>query len=164
MKTKKNLWPFAIIATFALFICGTVSLVVFACSQKMDLVSSDYYEQEIGFQRHLDGLERATRVPRPASIVYDAATRSIRVSLHVDPGTAIRGHVHLYRASAAGLDRHFSLALNPQGIQSFDASGLCPGLWKVRMGWTMHNEEFFIERQIVVTANQAPKVGRPPVG
>jgi hypothetical protein len=51
MKSNRNLWPWAIVLTFVLFISGTVSLVVMACSQKVELVSQNYYEQELQFQR-----------------------------------------------------------------------------------------------------------------
>src|SRR3954469_14155038 len=85
MKSKKSLWPVGIVAAFVVFICGTISLVVFACSQKQDLVSSDYYEQEIRFQGQLEKVERAYRSAQPASIAYDSAAKCIRISVAREP-------------------------------------------------------------------------------
>src|SRR6266568_4742844 len=79
--TVRNFWPYGVIFAFALFITGTVGLVVLACSQKMDLVSSDYYEEEIKFQNQLDQLERTRAVSTNAYVIYDAATQSIRIVL-----------------------------------------------------------------------------------
>ena len=45
MQTNRNLWPIGIVVVCALFVAGTVGLIVMACSQKVDLVSKDYYEQ-----------------------------------------------------------------------------------------------------------------------
>jgi hypothetical protein len=81
MKQTRNLWPWAIIFVFVVFISGTISLVVMACSQKIDLVSADYYEQEIKFQRHIDQVDHTRRLAKDASVTYDSATRRIRVAL-----------------------------------------------------------------------------------
>jgi hypothetical protein len=156
MKSQKNLWPFAVIATFVVFICGTISLVVFACSQKMDLVSADYYEQEISFQGHLDRMERTQRAPQPASIAYDAAAGRIRISSLAQPSISVSGNIQLYRPSAAGMDQHFKLTLDSQGIQSLDASSLRPGLWKVRVFWRLDNQDYFLEKHIVISAAPRP--------
>ena len=73
MKTSRNLWPLGIIVTFALFFAGTVGLVVMACSQKVDLVSADYYEQELKFQGRIDRVERTRHAATQAAVAYDAA-------------------------------------------------------------------------------------------
>src|SRR4051794_7473798 len=73
MKPTRNLWPHAIILVFALFISGTVSLVIFACSQKLDLVSADYYEQELKFQRRIDQVDHVGRLSGKASVAYEQA-------------------------------------------------------------------------------------------
>ena len=147
-----------LVATFILFICGTISLVVFACSQKQDLVSSDYYEQEIRFQGHLEKLERAHRSARPASIVYDSVAGCIRISVTREAGIPVNGDIQLYRPSAAGMDQHFKLSLDSQGMQSLDASALRSGLWKVRVSWMVDNQEYFLEKSIVVGVNPHPQV------
>ena len=77
MKTSRNLWPLCIIVTFVLFFAGTVGLIVMACSQKVDLVSADYYEQELKFQSRIDRVERTRRAATQATAAYDAARRSI---------------------------------------------------------------------------------------
>ena len=148
---KKNLWPFAIISIFIVFICATISLVVLACSQKQDLVSADYYEQEIRFQDHLERLDRAHHTLHQPSIDYDLVKRLIKISLSPEPGAHVTGEIQLYRPSAAGLDRNFKLALDAQGVQSLDTASLSPGLWKVRVSWMTDNKQYFFERNIVIT-------------
>ena len=44
-----------------------------ACSQKVDLVSPDYYEQELKFQGQIDRVERTRRAASQAAVAYDAA-------------------------------------------------------------------------------------------
>jgi len=153
MKTSRNLWPLGIIVTFALFFAGTVGLVVMACSQKVDLVSTDYYEQELKFQGRIDRVERTRHAATQATVTYDAAARCITVSLPADQaGHEVSGRIELYRPSASGLDRAVKLEPDTKVIQRVDASGLVPGLWKVRVSWTVENQDYFLDQKVVVGA------------
>jgi hypothetical protein len=151
MKTSRNLWPIGIITTFVLFFAGTVGLVVMACSQKMDLVSADYYEQELKFQGRIDRVERTRHAASQAVVAYDAAARCITVSLAADQaGHEVSGHIELYRPSAAGLDRAVKLEPDTKGVQRLDAAGMSPGLWKVRVSWTFEQQDYFLDEKVVV--------------
>ena len=153
MKTSRNLWPHAIIAVCALFVASTVGLIVMACSQKMDLVSADYYEQELKYQGQIDRAERTGREANQASVTYDAADKQITVSLTSEQARRpVSGSIELYRPSAAGLDRAVELKPDANGIQRFDASGLAPGLWKVRVSWTVEKQDYYLEQKVVVGA------------
>ena len=79
MTTTRNLWPLGIIATFVVFIIGTASLIVMACSQRTDLVSADYYEKELKFQGQIDRVERTRRAASQASVAYDPAGHCITI-------------------------------------------------------------------------------------
>ena len=151
VETTRNLWPYAIIVFCALFVAGTIGLIVMACSQRVDLVSKDYYEQEIRFQGQIDRTERTRREASQAAVAYDAARQCITVSL--PPGQtvgSVSGTVELYRPSQAGLDRAIKLQPDAGGVQRLDASTLAPGLWKVRVTWTAGKENYYLEQKVVV--------------
>jgi nitrogen fixation protein FixH len=156
MKRPQNFWPLGIILVFLLFISGTISLVVMACVQKVDLVSADYYEQEIKFQNHMEQLDRTQRLGAGAAFTYDAATRRIRVALPTASGAgAITGHIQLYRPSAAGLDRRINLKPDAQGVQFLDAATLQHGLWKVRVSWKVNDQDYFLDQSVMIGAGVA---------
>jgi nitrogen fixation protein FixH len=151
MQTTRNLWPLGIIVTFALFFTGTVGLVVMAFSQKVDLVSPDYYEQEIKFQGRIDRVERTRNAATQGSVAYDAGGKCITVSLPAaQAGHEISGRIELYRPSASDLDRSVKLAPDASGVQRVDAAGLSPGLWKVRVSWTVERQDYFLDQKVVV--------------
>ena len=151
MATSRNLWPLGIILTLAVFISGTVGLVVMACSQRVELVSPDYYERELKFQSRIDEVERTHRASAQASVAYDAAGKCITVSLPADQvGREINGRIELYRPSAAGMDRTVTLTPDAKGVQRLDAAGLAPGLWKVRVSWTFDRQDYFLDEKLVV--------------
>jgi hypothetical protein len=151
MKTTRNLWPLGIIVVCSLFVAGTAGLIAVACSQKVDLVSADYYEKELKFQGQIDRAERTQREAGQTALAYDASRQQITLSL--PPGQAhgnVSGNVELYRPSAAGLDRAVRLDPDNNGIQHLDASTLAPGLWKVRVSWTFEKRNYYLEQKLVV--------------
>jgi nitrogen fixation protein FixH len=150
-KPQSSLWPYGIIAAFAIFITGTIGLIVLACTHRIDLVSADYYEQEIKFQNHLDQLRRTKALDAAGTVAYDAARQEITISLPIDQiRPTLCGRVQLYRPSAAALDRQVALAPNSSGIQIVEAKDLRPGLWKVRVSWSVGENDYFIDRKIVI--------------
>jgi hypothetical protein len=151
MKHQNNPWPWAIIMTFVLFISGTIGLVVMASSQREDLVSANYYEQELRFQSQLDRASHANHLSAPASVAYDALRRHVVITLPPEhAGRVVNGRVQLYRPSEAELDRQFKLVPDATGCQTIDAASLRPGLWKARITWTVDGNEFYTERQLVI--------------
>jgi nitrogen fixation protein FixH len=150
MKLTRNLWPGGIIIAFLVFFAGTVSLVVMACSQRVELVSNDYYSEELKFQNRIDSVDRTRLLNAQPTVAYDAAGKCITVSLPGKSKGSVSGRVLLYRPSAAGLDRQMRLDLDPEGSQRFDAHALLPGLWKVRVSWKVESQEYFVDRSVVI--------------
>jgi len=151
--TGRNPWPLGVIAAFVIFISGTVVLVVMACSQRTDLVSADYYEQELKFQHRIENTLHAKNLGGEASIRYNPGQRSIQLQFPVEHARQqASGRIVLYRPSAAGLDRELKLALNAAGAQSLDAGGLMPGLWKVRVQWSVLGQDYYLDQSVVVRA------------
>jgi hypothetical protein len=152
MQPKRNPWPLGVIGAFAVFIAGTATLVTVASSHRLDLVSPDYYEQEIRFQDQIDRDLRARQLATPATITYDASGQRILIALPaahgLEPPT---GRIELYRPSSAGFDRQIKLEVNSAGEQSLDAAGLQRGLWKVRVSWSMSGQDYFLEKKIVIS-------------
>ena len=151
MKPKRNLWPLGITLAFVLFAVGIATMMFIACSHKSDLVSANYYEQEIKYQTRLDQLNRTAQFDDQVKVAFDNTARRISIALpasHAGPETS--GRVQLYRPSAAGLDRELKLKLDANGSQSLDAAALEPGLWKVRIQWTSRQQDYFADKSIVV--------------
>lgn len=146
-----NPWPVGLVLAFILFISGTVALIVLSSRQRSDLVTPDYYEQEVRFQSRIDQLNRAQLFQAQIAVTFDAARQAIRIEL--PPAHARRsphGSIHLYRPSAANLDRQVALQLDADGTQWVDAADLRPGLWKVRVQWRVDDEDFFVDETLIL--------------
>jgi hypothetical protein len=149
-----NPWPVSIIVFFAIAIIGCTTLVTFCSRHPADLVAADYYEQEIRYQGRLDRLQHASQPDHQAAVSYDSATRLISISL--PHGLAHpKGDVQLYRPSAGNLDRQLKLQPSANGLQTIDATTLAPGLWRVRVSWTVDQQDYFVDQKIIIEAKSS---------
>lgn len=146
-----NPWPYGIIAAFVIFASGTISLVVIASSARSELVSRDYYEQELRYQSRLDQLRRTQFWSNRISAAYDASGRRVKISVPKEHAAiGLTGSIELYRPSAANADATQALSPDREGIQWLDATPLSPGLWKVRLQWKVGTEDYYADRSLVV--------------
>jgi nitrogen fixation protein FixH len=145
-----HIWPASIVAFFIVFIAGLVAFIIFASTQRDDLVQPDYYEAEIRYQRQIDRIQRTQSMAQPAAIHYDAARRQITIQLPPAHARGSSGQVHLYRPADARLDQELPLAVDNDGVQHVDAATLRSGLWKVRVQWSVADQEYFLDQSIVL--------------
>lgn len=155
MNSNRNLWPLGILLAFVIFISGTVALIVIACSNNSDLVSADYYEEEILYQAELDGLKRAQALTTAVPVTYDAAAKRILIVLPGGADGASDGVIQLYRPSGAAMDRVIPLAPGADGIQAIDAAQLQPGLWKVKVIWKLAGVDLRLNEKVIVSAERS---------
>ncbi len=142
----------SLIVFFVLAVAACVGFVAFCQMHPAELVTADYYEQEVRYQGQIDRLSRAKAFKGEAGINYDFRARQIRIALpaaHAS-GQGIAGSIHLYRPSDAGLDQRLELKTDPQGRQALDARDLSAGLWKVQVLWTNAGQEFLLDEKVVV--------------
>lgn len=144
-------WPIGIACFFALLITALATWAVVAQRNREELVSADYYEQEVAYQQQINRLRRSADAG--VTIGYEPGGQGgvIRIAWPVAsrPSDA-RGRIRLYRPSEAALDREFPLAVGADGLQRIDAGPLKPGLWKVRVHWGPDDSGYYAEDSVVV--------------
>ena|SRR5579862_4622706 len=146
-----NPWPVSIIAFFTVAIIGCGTFIAWCSRHPADLISPNYYEEEVRYQGQIDRIRHTQERAGLASIAYDGASKHINISLPVSlTGSKPLGQIQLYRPSAVNLDRQVKLELNPGGTQAIDAASLVPGLWKVRVSWTVDDHDYFIDQKILI--------------
>lgn len=148
-----NLWPYAIIGWFAIFVSALVAWMTFAVRQNLDLVRPDYYEQEIRFQEQLDRVNRTVAVQSEMAIQYEPATSEVTLRL---PAAHLAQHpmgrIQFYRAADAALDCEVPLTIAANGTQRLNVRALQVGPWKMRVTWSVASKEYFLEKTLIILA------------
>jgi nitrogen fixation protein FixH len=152
MSTQRTIWPYAIIAAFVLFASYIGYMVQRAMRTSVDLVSADYYQQELAYQRRMESVARTAALPAPVQVQYEAAAQ--RLTLALPPtlaNQAVQGKVHFFRPSDQKLD--FTLPFAPTGEprqQQVNTSHLQAGHWRLRLDFTAAGQQYFIEKELTI--------------
>ena len=152
--TDKNksftLWPYAIVVAMVLFMSYIAMFVYKAMNLEVDLVSKNYYEQEIQYQDHMNKVGR-TKAAGDVAIKYNEVAQHILLQLPESfKGQAVNGTITLFRPSNDKLDQELPLQLGRDQSQLIEAAALEKGLWKVRVSFTAESEAYYAEQTIQV--------------
>jgi len=150
-KSSFNPWPVSIVVFFAVAIVSAVGFVIFCQRHGVDLVTTDYYEEEVRYQDQLDRMHRAASLEAPAKVGYDNRAQRLTISLpseHLDE--SLKGWIQLYRPSSADLDQRIPLKVDTWGAQVIDVSGLADGLWHVRVSWNARGADYYYDQKLVM--------------
>jgi nitrogen fixation protein FixH len=144
-------WPIGIACFFAVLITALATWAVVAQRNRVELVSADYYEQEMAYQQQINRLRRSADAGVSIGYVPVGQGGVIRIAWPMVSRPAdAQGRVRFYRPSEAALDREVPLLVGADGIQSIDAAPLKAGLWKVRIHWGPENSGYYAEGSVVV--------------
>lgn len=149
MQTQRNLWPYGLITAFVLFFGAMATVITIAVTHKETLVSSNYYEQEIAYQKQLDALGRAQQAG--AKLQYDASEGQLLVVLpEGQMAAAQKGTVVFYRPSAPALDTTGYFSAGPNRVCKVDATKLVAGPWTAKVSWESAGQTYYLEQKFVV--------------
>ena len=143
---KMPSWPTVIVAFITAVFLAVVAFIFFTRGHQVELVTPDYYAQEINYQAHIDAVQRARQFPADSVL----QVRDGQAHIAIPNFQNATGTLHLYRASDARLDQHLPLALDAEGRQVVDLGSLAPGPWRFNLMWTVSNENYLVELQPVL--------------
>ena len=148
---KRSAWPYAIVAVFVLFAGYIGSMVYQAMQTDVNLVSADYYQQELAHQQRINAVANAAALSTPVQVRHDAASRRLTLQLPAAlAGQAIAGQVHFFRPSNQNLD--FTVPLRPAADlqQSINTSKMPLGFWRVQLEFTAGGLAYFVEQDLLL--------------
>src|SRR5215471_16964354 len=122
-------WGIGIALVYAAFAAGTTGVALFAMRQRVDLVSTDYYERSLAHDAHVAAVERARALGDGVQVRVATTDRSVDVLWHAPRDAAITGTVTLYRASDAPADRVIPIVRGADGGMRIPIADLAPGHW-----------------------------------
>ncbi|MHC2992432.1 FixH family protein [Pontibacter sp. HJ8] len=154
MTTDKNkkftLWPYAVVAGLVLFMGYILFFVFQAMNQDVDLISKDYYEQEIAYQEQIDKVAR-TQALGDVMLDYNAEAKTILLQMPATyKGKSLSGTITLFRPSDDKLDKQIPLQLGRDQSQLIEAEALETGIWKVRVHFSAGEEAYYTEKIIQI--------------
>lgn len=129
-----------------------ISVMVYKCvQQSFDLVSPDYYAQELKYENQITRINNTADLKDRFAVSYDQQNKMINLSLSSFVKESISGGtVVLYKPDNASADKIVDLILSDGGTQEIGASGLPPGAWDVKVSWSSGGNEYYQKERIYI--------------
>lgn len=138
-------WGNRIVVVFILFASFIGYMVIKAFQEDIDLVSEDYYAQEINYQNKLNSLANAAEDDK--SVLVKQMGGQILIEF---PETRASGKIHFYHPSRKIFDRIFEIDLSHGNIQKIDRSELIAGNYRININWKANNTDYFQQSKIFI--------------
>ena len=142
-------WGIGIVIAFLVFAAGILTMVGISMNREVDLVSDDYYEQEL---RHQDQIESAKRSSVLAVQPIIGVTNST-VTLNlpdVFTASSASGTLTFYRPADRKKDFVLPLRLDSGNTQVVRTASLQKGLWRLKIRWSLQNQTYYHEEPIMI--------------
>lgn len=137
-----------IVISFILFAGFIASLVVICVRQDINLVSADYYQEELVHQHKMELIQNAQTLDSlPAFSIVPGAVLLVSFS---DFDKIEEGELKLLRPSDNRLDKKFRIKSSTEKTQRYPLDVWSNGLYRASMQWKMDGKEFYYEKVIVL--------------
>lgn len=121
-------------------------LAVRSFQTRVDLVSEDYYRQELQYQEQIEKVDNASRLAR--DITVEQQPGKLIVQFPNSDHAPIHGTLHLFRPSDARFDRSSELSLNGAGQHHLTVDHLPRGFYRVKVDWATDTEAYYSEQSV----------------
>ncbi len=141
-------WGNKLILVFVLFALF-IGFLVFKCfNTKFDLVSKDYYKDELRYQDKIDGKLNAAEI---SGVKLEQANDIVTITLPKEQnGMKAEGEVFFYCPTNSEKDKHIPLAIDADGKQLIDKKTLSKVGYKVKITWEINKKKFYSEKDLTI--------------
>lgn len=142
-------WGNKLLVVFIAF-AGLMSYLVYRCTQvPVNLVTKEYYRDELKYQDVIDGTQKANRLSTRVSLVQDEKHIVIRFPPEMKR-SPVSGTIIFYCAADAGKDRAVQLQLDSSAKQQLDIRTFIPGNYIVKLKWQSDRNDYYSEQPFLV--------------
>ncbi len=140
-------WGTGIATVMGIFMIGILSAVVVAFRSSVDLVSADYYAEEIAYQDRIDAIERSKS--KPIKIALSKTDGQIQFKFPDVAGRPI-GNILFFKPDNAKMD--WKVKVNPDEgkQQNIAVTDFSSGLWRIKVDWKANGLSYYDEQTLVL--------------
>lgn len=135
-------WGTKIAFLYGGFVVLILSLVAATFRSSTELVTEDYYQQEVGFQKKLDASRAANALHDPLQVTANDQLLTIRFPERF-AGQPLTGKVKFYAPTRAAADRNFDLSDVHGGQWTVSREKLLPVPYEVQVSWNAGGTDYF---------------------
>jgi hypothetical protein len=142
-------WGHKLMLGFLVFAGMMFYLVYQSMHTRYDLVSKEYYKDELKYQQVIDGTNRANGLSSQVTVAQTGNDIIIRLPNEMK-NTVVTGNMLFYCADNAQKDKTMALRVNADAIQTIHCNQFIPGNYTVKISWESNRRQYYSEVHITI--------------
>ena len=141
-------WGNKLVVAFVLFAALIGTLVYKCMNQNFELVSKDYYNEELRYQDRINATNNANKL---SAVQLSQSEKYVSIQLPGElNGLAVKGEAFFYCAANSSNDRKIPLQVTGAGLMQIDKSRLVKDYYQVKLSWQNGTNHFYNEQRLQV--------------
>jgi hypothetical protein len=142
-------WGHKLTIVFIAFAAFIFFMIYKTTQSHFDLVSKDYYKDELAYQQVIDGTNQANKLSSSILVQQEKDQISILFPREMKQKKA-EGTIFFYCPSNSGKDKTFAIQLSEEAVQVIQAKDLLPGKYIVKITWQADNQHYYNEQPVSI--------------
>jgi len=142
-------WGHGIAIFFSLFVCVMLTALVMSKKQSVDLVTEDYYAEELVYQDRINQTENSRIAGLEVKTKMEGDFLLVELPEIVKMKRGVLGSITLYRPSGSEMDVLQEFNSSNNGIVQIEKARLHPGTYILQMRLAMDGKDYYIEQNYV---------------
>lgn len=143
---KKLSWGTKLGIFASIYVIGVLIFVGFSTTQKINLVSKDYYPKEVKYQNRINKIKNAQEMLTP--VIIEQVGDNILIQFPEGMQSNVSGDIILYRPADYESDLKYQIILNKNGTHILSTKNLLKGRYTVKIDWKHNKTNYFKEEAI----------------
>jgi hypothetical protein len=141
-------WGYKILLVYAVFVSGIMFLVFKSSSQKVDLVTTDYYAKELKYQQKINAMNRVQGLSD--TVKYEMNEDKLLIEFPKDfSGTIITGNAKLYCPSDENKDVSQDFSVQDLRVV-VPVKEVNKGLYELQLSWQANDVSYYFEKKLML--------------
>jgi len=141
-------WGYKILLVYLAFIVGILILVYKSSSEKVDLVTENYYQQELKYEQKIDQAERAQSLSSP--LRYEVNKNEISIFFPEEmKDKNISTEILLYYPADESKDSVYNLETS-SGKLTIVLPEKDKGMYELKMDWKVDTTKYYSEHKVLI--------------
>lgn len=133
----------------SIYVIGVLCFVGFSTTQKINLVSKDYYPKEVEYQKQIDKLKNTKVLEETIYISQEKG--KVQFQFPKKMHSNVSGEIVFYRPADYESDLKYPIAIDTNGFQTLGTEHLLSGKYTIKIDWKHNGVEFYMEEGIYLS-------------
>jgi hypothetical protein len=142
-------WGYRVAILYLGFVALIALLVVSSMRQKVDLVSDDYYEQELKYEDRIEQIKRSGSLEAQVLVSQDQENLIIEFP-ETTANKELKGSITVFRPSNRDLDKIIEIKYKKHREHLIPLSSLKKGMYRIQIEYKIDDEGYYFEKQVII--------------